>query len=73
MTTVTPSEGRSRSDGPLVRAAIAFTAWAERWFPEAFTGRAVTTRRQAFLSGGCSGVARFSTKSRKRWNDSGGR
>jgi short-chain fatty acids transporter len=23
-------------DGPLVRLAIAFTAWAERWFPDAF-------------------------------------
>jgi short-chain fatty acids transporter len=26
----------SRQDGPLVRLAIAFAAWAERWFPEAF-------------------------------------
>ena len=23
-------------DGVLVRTAIAFTAWAERWFPDAF-------------------------------------
>ena len=23
-------------DGVLVRIAIAFTAWAERWFPDAF-------------------------------------
>lgn len=25
-----------RGDGPLVRLAVAFTAWAERWFPDAF-------------------------------------
>jgi short-chain fatty acids transporter len=29
-------ETSSRRDGPLVRLAIAFTAWAERWFPDAF-------------------------------------
>ena len=26
----------SHRDGFLVRLAIAFTAWAERWFPDAF-------------------------------------
>jgi short-chain fatty acids transporter len=36
MATITTADGRSKSDGPLVRLAIAFTAWAERWFPEAF-------------------------------------
>jgi len=30
------SPTRVQSDGRLVRLAIAFTAWAERWFPEAF-------------------------------------
>jgi short-chain fatty acids transporter len=30
------STGPSQRDGALVRLAIAFTAWAERWFPDAF-------------------------------------
>jgi short-chain fatty acids transporter len=30
-----PDESTSR-DGALVRVAIAFTSWAERWFPDAF-------------------------------------
>jgi short-chain fatty acids transporter len=30
------SGGPTPPDGALVRAAIAFTAWAERWFPDAF-------------------------------------
>lgn len=25
-----------RADGPLVRIALSFTSWAERWFPDAF-------------------------------------
>ena len=28
--------GLAQRDGVLVRIAIAFTAWAERWFPDAF-------------------------------------
>src|SRR4051794_41663492 len=28
--------GKSRVDGALVRIALRFTAWAERWFPDAF-------------------------------------
>jgi short-chain fatty acids transporter len=36
MATMTAAHGAPKSDGPLVRLAIAFTAWAERWFPEAF-------------------------------------
>jgi short-chain fatty acids transporter len=35
MATMTAADGPPKS-GPLVRVAIAFTAWAERWFPEAF-------------------------------------
>ena len=39
-TTAAAREGVSadttRQDGGLVRLAIAFTAWAERWFPDAF-------------------------------------
>src|SRR5437764_977128 len=30
------SGGPTKRDGALVRIAIAFTAWAERWFPDAF-------------------------------------
>jgi len=30
------SGGPTKPDGGLVRIAIAFTAWAERWFPDAF-------------------------------------
>ena len=30
------SRGPNQKDGFLVRIAIAFTAWAERWFPDAF-------------------------------------
>ena len=30
------SDGSERSDGALVGLATAFTAWAERWFPDAF-------------------------------------
>jgi short-chain fatty acids transporter len=38
MPTVRPaaSDTVSTPDGALVRIAIAFTAWAERWFPDAF-------------------------------------
>src|SRR5476649_2753257 len=30
------SGGSTTTDGALVRIAIAFTAWAERWFPDAY-------------------------------------
>lgn len=30
------SQGATQRDGALVRIAVAFTAWAERWFPDAF-------------------------------------
>src|ERR1039458_2773654 len=30
------SGGSTTADGALVRLATAFTAWAERWFPDAF-------------------------------------
>ena len=33
-TSQTPQQGHQ--EGRLARLAIAFTAWAERWFPEAF-------------------------------------
>ena len=35
-TTTTPPAGIATEDGRLVRLAIGFTAWAERWFPDAF-------------------------------------
>src|SRR4051812_42635728 len=28
--------GGGRAEGPLVRVALRFTSWAERWFPDAF-------------------------------------
>ena len=31
-----PSARGTEKEGGLVRIAIAFTAWAERWFPDAF-------------------------------------
>src|SRR5262245_5983622 len=37
MTTgVTAPAARAQQDGLLVRIAIGFTSWAERWFPDAF-------------------------------------
>ena len=36
---VQPGDGAVRADeGVLVRIAIGFTLWAERWFPDAFAG-----------------------------------
>ena len=32
------SSGESAQGGVLMRIAISFTAWAERWFPDAFIG-----------------------------------
>src|SRR5258707_1422714 len=34
--TAASSGGPTQQEGVLVRLAIAFTAWAERWFPDAF-------------------------------------
>src|SRR6476469_409717 len=34
--TAASSGGPAKQDGALVRIAIGFTAWAERWFPDAF-------------------------------------
>jgi short-chain fatty acids transporter len=36
MTATTRPPGQAAQDGALVRMAIGFTAWAERWFPDAF-------------------------------------
>ena len=34
--TAASSGGPTQQEGVLVRIAIGFTAWAERWFPDAF-------------------------------------
>ena len=34
--TAASSRGATQQEGALVRIAIGFTAWAERWFPDAF-------------------------------------
>src|SRR5258706_6134022 len=34
--TAASSGGPTQQEGVLVRTAIGFTAWAERWFPDAF-------------------------------------
>src|SRR5690242_7957956 len=46
-------------DGVLVRIAIAFTAWAERWFPDAFifVAIAVVVVALAALANGASPAA----------------
>ncbi|WP_298428831.1 TIGR00366 family protein [Rhodoblastus sp.] len=36
MTTATKAPGEAGHEGALVKIAIGFTAWAERWFPDAF-------------------------------------
>ena len=35
-TSTAASSGPTQQEGVLVRTAIGFTAWAERWFPDAF-------------------------------------
>ena len=35
--------GDAPGDGALVRIALRFTAWAERWFPDAFIFVAIAT------------------------------
>jgi len=54
----TSAEAGSR-DGVLVRIAIAFTAWAERWFPDAFifVAIAVVVVALAALANGASPAA----------------
>ena len=49
----------AQQDGALVRIAIGFTAWAERWFPDAFVfvAIAVVVVAVAALVNGASPVA----------------
>ena len=55
----TASSGPNREEGLLVRIAIAFTAWAERWFPDAFifVAIAVVVVSLAAMLNGASPVA----------------
>src|SRR5262247_3244931 len=57
--TDTVSSGPNREEGLLVRIAIAFTAWAERWFPDAFifVAIAVVVVALAALANGASAGA----------------
>ena len=57
--TASAPPGGATQDGVLVRIAIAFTAWAERWFPDAFifVAIAVVVVALAALINGASPVA----------------
>jgi len=54
-----PSTSTTTQDGLLVRIAIGFTAWAERWFPDAFifVAIAVVVVALAALGNGASPLA----------------
>src|SRR6516164_517203 len=57
--TAASSGGASPQEGAMVRIAIAFTAWAERWFPDAFifVAIAVVVVAAAALINGASPIA----------------
>src|SRR5258706_836480 len=57
--TAASSGGPTQQEGVLVRTAIGFTAWAERWFPDAFIFVAIAVVVVAFaaLINGASAVA----------------
>src|SRR6476469_2986990 len=57
--TAASSGGPAKQDGALVRIAIGFTAWAERWFPDAFVfvAIAVVIVSLAALGNGASPLA----------------
>jgi len=62
MTTIdvtAPPSGSTKQEGVLVRIAIGFTAWAERWFPDAFifVAIAVVVVSLAALVNGASPIA----------------
>jgi len=58
-TAAAPTGGATQQEGALVRLAIAFTAWAERWFPDAFifVAIAVVVVALAALINGASPIA----------------
>src|SRR5262245_38528906 len=45
-----PSGGATQQEGVLVRVAIGFTAWAEKWFPDAFIFVAIAVVVVAFAA-----------------------
>lgn len=57
--TTNSSEDQKHNEGLLVRIAIGFTAWAERWFPDAFIFVAIAVVVVAFaaLANGASPAA----------------
>ena len=61
MTTITAASpgGSTKQEGALVRIAIGFTAWAERWFPDAFifVAIAVVVVAVAAIANGASPMA----------------
>jgi short-chain fatty acids transporter len=59
MQAAAPSGSAAKQEGRLVRIAIGFTAWAERWFPDAFifVAIAVVVVALAALGNGASPVA----------------
>ena len=58
-TETTVPSGSTKQEGLLVRIAIGFTAWAERWFPDAFifVAIAVVVVALAALGNGASPLA----------------
>ena len=48
--TAASSGGPTQQEGVLVRTAIGFTAWAERWFPDAFIFVAIAVVVVAFAA-----------------------
>src|SRR5712671_4837539 len=54
-----PYDNATKQEGVLVRIAIGFTAWAERWFPDAFIFVAIAVVVVAFaaLGNGASPLA----------------
>ena len=59
ITTATKSDRGEQREGALVRIAIGFTAWAEKWFPDAFifVGIAVVLVALAAIGNGASPMA----------------
>jgi len=57
--TIEPSSGATPQEGVLVRIAIGFTAWAEKWFPDAFifVVIAVVVVAAAAMANGASPIA----------------
>ena len=62
---VQPGDGAVRADeGVLVRIAIGFTVWAERWFPDAFIFVAIAV--VVVVAGGARQRRRAARRSARR-------